>query len=175
MLLYLDNISGWDMLSSGCDDRERRVSSWGIRMELIWTALGAPCHQEEGSLHLAHVDGLPCDIAHSTRGGILSDRFSTFSRYLISEILVRRHFTFSGYLTSKWERRMFQLPRSDMSGFSDSAYLESIRSRQFRFLRQLGSSDTRDSSDPFPSTIKKQTLIILTTKSPFCIVQQNFS
>ena len=74
-----------------------------------------------------------------------------------------------------WERRAFQLPRSDMSGSSDSAYPKSIRSRQFRFPRQLGSSDTRDSPDPFLPTIKKQTLIILTTKSPFCTVQQNFS
>ena len=32
--------------------------------------------------------------------------------------------------------------------------------------KQLGSSDTRDSPDPFSSTIKKQTPIILTTKSP---------
>ena len=87
---------------------------------------------------------------------------------------VRRHFT-SEYLTARWERRTFQLLRSDMSGSSDSAYPESIRSRQFRFPGQLGSSDTRDSRDPFPPTIKKQTLIILTTKSPFCTVQRNFS
>ena len=65
-----------------------------------------------------------------------------------------------------WGRRAIQLPRSDMSGSSDSAYPESIRSRQFRFPGQLGSSDTRDSPDPFSPTIKKQTRIILTTKSP---------
>ena len=39
---------------------------------------------------------------------------------------VRRHFTFSRYFTSGWERRTFQLPRSDMSGSSDSAYQESF-------------------------------------------------
>ena len=46
----------------------RRVSSWGIRMELRWIAMRTLCHQGEGSLHLAHADGPPCDIAHSTRG-----------------------------------------------------------------------------------------------------------
>ena len=65
-----------------------------------------------------------------------------------------------------WERRAIQFPRSDMFESSDSAYPESIRSRQFRFPRQLGSLDTRDSPNPFPPIIKKQTPIILTTKSP---------
>ena len=83
-------------------------------------------------------------IAHSTRGRILSGRLSTFFRYFISGIpctdisypkfraptfyirnSVRRHFT-SGYLTAGWERRTFQLLRSDISGSSDSAYLESF-------------------------------------------------
>ena len=45
---------------------------------------------------------------------------------------VRRHFTSSGYLTAGWERRKFQLPRSDISRSSNSAYPESIRGRQFR-------------------------------------------
>ena len=44
---------------------------------------------------------------------------------------VRRHFTSSGYLTAGWERRKFQLPRSDISRSSNSAYPESIRGRQF--------------------------------------------
>nr|CAN71015.1 hypothetical protein VITISV_001295 [Vitis vinifera] len=74
-------------------------------MELFRIAMRAPCHQGEGSLHLAHADGPPCDIAHSTRG----------------KNSVRRHFT-SGYLTSGWERRTFQLPRSDMSGSSDRIF-----------------------------------------------------
>ena len=52
-----------------------------------------------------------------------------------------------------WERRAIQFPRSDMSGSSDNAYPESFRSRQFRFLGQLGSSATRNSLDPFPPTI----------------------
>ena len=35
-------------------------------MELIWIAMRAPCHQGEGSLHLAHVDGPLCDARHSS-------------------------------------------------------------------------------------------------------------
>ena len=85
-------------------------------------------------------------IAHSTRGRIMSCRSSTFSGYLTSGILSDRRSTFSGYLTSGipsvdvppspdishptpdvgWERMTFQLPRSDMSGSSDSAYPESF-------------------------------------------------
>ena len=47
----------------------RHVSSWGIRMELLRIAMRTPCHQGEGSLHLAHVDGplAMCGIIHSTR------------------------------------------------------------------------------------------------------------
>ena len=108
----------------GCDDREclvllpegvriawRRVSSWGIRMELLriaWRrmslegirmelcriAMRAPCHQGEGSLHLAHADGPPCDVPPSPD---------------ISHPAP----------DAGWERRAFQLPRSDMSGSSN--------------------------------------------------------
>ena len=64
----------------GCDDHEfrvllpeevriawRRMSSWGIRMEFFRIAMRAPCHQGEGSLHLVHADGPPCNarISHS--------------------------------------------------------------------------------------------------------------
>ncbi|WJZ81309.1 hypothetical protein VitviT2T_001158 [Vitis vinifera] len=135
------------------------MSSWGIRMELLRIA--------------TH------DIPHSTRVGILSCRLSTFSGYLTSGIpsadIPPSPDISHPVPDAGWERRAFQLPRSDMSGSSDSAYPESICNRQFRFPGQLGSSDTGDSPDPFPPTIKKQTLIILTTKSPFCIVQRNFS
>ena len=37
-------------------------------MELIRIAMRTPCHPEEGSLHLAHADGPPRDIAPSIRG-----------------------------------------------------------------------------------------------------------
>ena len=52
----------------------------------------------------------------------------TFHLLLIFNIRnsVRRHFTFSEYFTSGWERKTFQLPRSDMSGSFDSAYPESF-------------------------------------------------
>ena len=43
-----------------------RVFSWGIRMELRRIAMRAPCHPREGSLHLAHANGPPCNIAPST-------------------------------------------------------------------------------------------------------------
>ena len=42
------------------------MSSWGIRMELLRIAMRAPCHQGEGSLHLAHADGPPCDVPPSS-------------------------------------------------------------------------------------------------------------
>ena len=42
------------------------MSSWGIRMELLQIAMRTPCHQGEGSLHLEHTDGPPCDAWHSS-------------------------------------------------------------------------------------------------------------
>ena len=112
------------------------MSSWGIRMELIRIALRAPCHQGEGSLHLAHADGPPYDIAPSTRGnpdGVDPDSLAAWdishpdgkggrfnkSGQTCPDPLI-------GYLTSGWERRKFQLLRSDISGSSDSAYPESF-------------------------------------------------
>ena len=139
------------------------------------------------SSDVSHPESCPAAIPFSgcLTSGILTSRHSTFSGCLTSGILPRRHFllrmshirnhvrpTFHllrifhiRRLTSDG-RGAIQLPLSDMFGSSDSAYPESIRSRQFRFPGQLGSSDTRDSSNPFPPTIKKQTPIILTTKSP---------
>ena len=116
------------------------------------------CHVSLSPLHTQTIPFATRGIAHSTQGIILSGRRSTFSGYLTSGILSGQHSTFSGYLTSGimsgrrstfsgyshpapdtgWERRAIQLPRSDMSGSSDSAYPESIRSRQFRFPEQLG-------------------------------------
>ena len=97
--------------------------SWGIRMELRWIAMRAPCHQGEGSLHLVHADGPPCDaqISHSRMGK--EDVLTSPVRHIQNS--VRRHFTF-WYLTAGWERRTFQLLRSDISGSSDSAYPESF-------------------------------------------------
>ena len=55
------------LLLEGVQIALRRVSFWGIRMELLRIAMRAPCHQGEGSLHLVHADGPPCDarISHS--------------------------------------------------------------------------------------------------------------
>ena len=137
-------------------------------------------------LHTQTVPLATLGIAHSTRGRILSDRRSTFSGYLTSGILSGRRSTFSDISHPEfcptdvppspdishpapdagWEKRAIQFPQSDMSGSSNSAYPESICSQQFKFPGQLGLSNTRDSLDPFLPTIKKQTPIILTTKSP---------
>ena len=104
------------------------MSSWGIWMELLRIAMRAPCHQGEESLHLAHANGPPCDARHSSFHPGRNSIRPTFHLLLIFNIRnsVRRHFMFSGYFTSGWERRTFQLPRSDMSRSSDSAYPESF-------------------------------------------------
>ena len=149
----------------------RRASSWGIRMELLRIAMRAPCHQGKGSLHLAHADGPPYDAWHSSFHLGRNSVRPTINILRISHIRNSVWPTFH----LLWISHIRNSVQSNMSGSSDSAYPESICSRQFRFPRQLGSSDTRNSSDPFPPTIKKQTLIILTTKSPFCTVQRNFS
>ena len=125
-----------------------------------------------GSLSLAHANGPPCDARHSS--------FHPGKNYVRPTFHLLRDISHPEFCPADvppspdishptpdpgWERRAIQLPQSNMSGSSDSAYLESIRSQQFIFPGQLGSSDTRDSPDPFPPTIKKQTPIILTTKS----------
>ena len=128
------------MLSFECDVHECHV----LLPEGIRIALRAPCHPGEGSLHLAHVDGPPWDIAHSTRGNLDGvDPDSLTARDISHRNSVHRHFT-SGYLTSGWERRTFQLLRSDISGSSDSAYPKSFSlSIQCRsvFLKLLNISD----------------------------------
>ena len=118
------------MLSSRCDVHEcsvflpegvqialRRLSVWGIQMELIWIALHAPSPPGEESLHLAHGEELYSaaipphpDISHPDGKGGRS---------------VRRHFT-SGYPIAGWERRTLQLLQIDISGSSDNAYLQSF-------------------------------------------------
>ena len=74
------------------------------------------------------------NIAQSTRGRVPSADIS-HPEFRVSTFhirnFVRRHFTF-GYLTAGWERRTFQLLRSDISRSSDSVHPESIRDRHFR-------------------------------------------
>ena len=136
------------------------------------------------SLSLGHADDPPCDAWHSSfhldgnshsfnpdishpefcPANILPYPDISQPQFYLANVPPSPDISHSAPDTG-WERRAIQLPRSGMSGSSDSAYPKSIRNRQFRFLGQLGSSDTRDSLDPFPPTIKRQTLIILTTKS----------
>ncbi|RVW64913.1 hypothetical protein CK203_041899 [Vitis vinifera] len=87
-------------------------------MELLRIAMRTPCHQEKGSLHLAHADSplAMCGIAHSTRMYHIRNSSPPTFHPDIS------HPTFD----AGWERRAFQLPRSDISGSSDSAYPESF-------------------------------------------------
>ena len=128
------------------------------------------CHVALSPLYMQTVPLKTRGIAHSTRRKILSGWRSILSGCLTAAILSAdvspspdiSHPT----PAARWERRTIRLPRSGMFGYSDSAYPENIRSRHFSFPEQLSSSDTRDSPDPFPPTIKKQTQIILTTKSP---------
>nr|CAN66998.1 hypothetical protein VITISV_019170 [Vitis vinifera] len=153
-----------------------------VSASLRWTRGRPSCDtwhhsfHSDGNSHSFHPECLT--------SGFMSGRHPTSSGCLTVAILSGRRSTSSGYLTSEsadvppsldisqpvpaagWERRTIQLPRSGMSGYSDSAYPENIRSRHFRFPEQLSSSNTRDSPDPFPPTIKNQTQIILTTKSP---------
>ena len=67
-------VSSWEIRMELRRIAWRRVSSWGIWMELRQIAMCTPCHQGEGSLHLVHADGPPCDarISHS-RNSVRSD------------------------------------------------------------------------------------------------------
>ena len=104
---------------------------------------------------ISHPEFFSADIPPGClTAAIMPGQRSTLSGCFTAAIISGRRSTFSG-----WERRTIQLPRTDMSGSSGNAYLDSLPG-------QLGSSDTRDSPDPFPPTIKEITLTILTTKSP---------
>ena len=79
--IALRRVSSWGIWMELRQIALRSVSSWGIRMELRRIAMRAPCHQEEGSLHLVHADGPPCDvrISHS-RNSVLSDMSGSCDR-----------------------------------------------------------------------------------------------
>ena len=77
------------------------MSSWGIRMELLWIAMRAPCHQGAGSLHLAHADGPPCDARHSSFHPGRNSVRPTFHLLWISHIR---------YLTPNWRGGRFNFP-----------------------------------------------------------------
>ncbi|WKA07176.1 hypothetical protein VitviT2T_025034 [Vitis vinifera] len=102
------------MLSSGCDDRECRVLLHeGVRIG-------------ERATYPLRESGWSCSAAIPPE-------------CLTSRILLRRHSTRMSHIRhtpspdishlapdTGWERRAFQLPRSDISGSSDSAYPESF-------------------------------------------------
>ena len=73
-------------------------------MELLRIAMRAPCHQGEGSLHLAHAEGPPCDTRHSLFHPGRNSVRSTFHLLRISHI------------------RKFSSVRSYMSGSSDRIF-----------------------------------------------------
>ena len=86
-------------------------------MELLRIAMRAPCHQGEGSLHLAHADGPPCDVPPSS--DISHPEFCPAD--VPSSPDISHPVPDAG-----WERRAFQLSQSDISGSSDSAYPKSF-------------------------------------------------
>ena len=102
----LDNISGQDMLSSRCDVHECRV----LLPERVWIGERATCHLGESGWSCS---GQPGGTRH------FHIRNSVHRHFHIRNS-VRRHFT------AGWERRTFQLLRSDLFGSSDSAYQESF-------------------------------------------------
>ena len=105
-----DNISGQDMLSFGCDDYECRVLlPKGAGQH------GGACLLGESRWSCARQQ---CALRVSRGGG-------PYTLYTQTVPLATR-----GYLTPGI------LPRSGMSGSSDSAYPESIHDRQFRFPGQ---------------------------------------
>ena len=139
------------------------------------------CHVALSLLAVQTTSLATCGIAHSTRTGNSHSFHPDISHPDPANILLSPDISQPQFYPTDvppspdishpapaagWERGTIQLPWTDMSGSSCSAYPENFRSRQFRFPRQLGSSDTRDSLDPFLPTIKNITLTILTTKSP---------
>ncbi|RVW87088.1 hypothetical protein CK203_048339 [Vitis vinifera] len=107
----------WQAVGMTPDRGVRRVSSWGIRMELLRIAMHAPCRQGEGSLHHAHADDPPCDVPSSP--DIPHPEFCSGDVPPSSDISHTANI-------SGWERKAFQLPRSNISGSADSAYPENF-------------------------------------------------
>nr|CAN67549.1 hypothetical protein VITISV_007125 [Vitis vinifera] len=108
----------YKQLGLGSPDRgAHHVSSWGIRMELVRIAMRAPCHQGEGSLHHAHEDSPPCDVPSSPD--------ISHPEFCPGDVPPSPDISYPVDI-SRWERRAFQLPRSDISGSAESAYPENF-------------------------------------------------
>ena len=93
------------------------MSSWGIRMELLRIAMHTPCHQGEGSPHHAHADGPPCNVPPSPD--------ISHPEFCPTDVPPSPDISHSAP-DAGGERRAFQLPQSDISGSSDSAYPKSF-------------------------------------------------
>ncbi|KAL6342682.1 hypothetical protein AAG906_013088 [Vitis piasezkii] len=105
-----------DMLSSGCDDRECRVSSWGIRMELLADippgCLTSGILLRRHSTRMSHIRNsspptFHPDVSHPEFCSADIPPGCLTSEFFSADIP-------SGYFTSApdvgWERRVFQLP-----------------------------------------------------------------
>ena len=124
------------------------MSSWGIRMKLLRIVMRALCHQGEGPLHLAHADGPPCDIAHSTLGK--NSVRLTFHLLRISHI---RNFVLPTFHLLRISHIRNSI-RSDMSG---SSY-------QIFHIRRL-TPDGRGGRFNFPGQTCPDLLITLTRRA----------
>ena len=93
------------------------MPAWGIRMELLRIVMRTPCHQGEGSLHHSHTDGPPCDVPSSPD--------IPHPEFYPGDVLPSPDISHPADIFG-WERRAFQLPWSDISRSSDSAYPESF-------------------------------------------------
>ena len=122
----LDNISGQDMLSSRCDVHECRV----LLPERVWIGERATCHLGESGWSCS---GQPGGAGHFHIRNSVRRHFhirNQVRRHVHIQNFVRRHFHIRNsvrrHFTAGWERRTFQLLRSDLFGSSDSAYQESF-------------------------------------------------
>ena len=129
------------MLSFGCDDRECRVLLHeGVRIvEHTACSLGDPDGVDldgvdpDGSLHLAHADGSPCDVPPSSdvsrppfcSAEVIPSLDVSQPPFCSAEVPPSLDVSHPADI-SGWERRAFQLPRSDISRSADSAYPESL-------------------------------------------------
>ena len=136
----------------GSPDRgARRVSSWGIQMELLQIEKHAPCHQGEGSLHLAHADGPPCDAWHSSFHQGRNSVRPTFHLLLISHIQSSVRSTFH-LLRIFHIRRLKPDGREGRFNFPGQTCPDPL----ITLTRRASAADNSDS----PDSLAPQTLVI---------------
>nr|CAN64928.1 hypothetical protein VITISV_003829 [Vitis vinifera] len=117
------------------------MSSWGIRMEFFRIAMRAPCHQGEGSLHLAHADGPPCDAR------------PTFHLLRISHIRNSVRSNMSGSSDRIFHiRRLTPDGRGGRFNFPSQTYPDPL----IALTRRASAANNSDS----PDSLARQTLVI---------------